>query len=191
MFEAFATLNEFLLYDRLYQTSTDPKARVYYLEALIDDIVSQIFTSAEEGTLEQSIYDGVVADRIRNAVDLDALSFSIWSKYEIWPASEPQLAHIWTTKSLMYQDPLYLVNYLYAGLLATKMFDMVKHNPAGFQKRYEDLLRKGFYAPPADLLRSFFGRDLPQQELVDDGMNILRERIDALAESYKKIDAMR
>jgi oligoendopeptidase F len=42
------------------------------------------------------------------------------------------------------------------------------------------LLRKGFYAPPADLLRLFFGRDLPQQEWVDDGMNILQERIDAL-----------
>jgi oligoendopeptidase F len=191
MFEAFATLNEFLLYDHLYQTNTDPKVRVYYLEALIDDMAFQIFTSAEEGTLEQSIYDGVVAGRIRNATDLDALSLSIWSRYEIWPASEPQLAHIWTTKSLMYQDPLYLVNYLYAGLLATKMFDMVKHNPAGFRKRYEDLLRKGFYAPPADLLRSFFGRDLPQQELVDDGMNILKERINALAESYKRIDARR
>jgi len=191
MFEAFATLNEFLLYDHLYHTNTDPKARVYYLEALIDDMAFQIFTSAEEGTLEQSIYDGVVAGRIRNATDLDALSLSIWSRYEIWPASEPQLAHIWTTKSLMYQDPLYLVNYLYAGLLATKMFDMVKHNPADFRRRYEDLLRKGFYAPPADLLRSFFGHYLPQQELVDDGMNILKERIDALAESYKKIDARR
>jgi oligoendopeptidase F len=188
MFEAFATLNEFLLYDRLYQTSTDPWARSYYLEALIDDMAYQIFTSAEEGTLEQSIHDGVVAGRIRNAGDLDALSLSIWSKYEIWPASEPQLAHIWTTKSLMYQDPLYLVNYLYAGLLATKMFDMAKHNPADFQKRYADLLRKGFYAPPGDLLRTFFGRDLSQQELVDDCMNILTQRIDALAESYKKID---
>lgn len=71
------------------------------------------------------------------------------------------------------------------------MFDRVKHDPAGFQKRYEDLLRNGFYAPPADLLRSFFGRDLPQHELVDDGVNILKEYVDALAESYKKLDARR
>jgi hypothetical protein len=68
----------------------------------------------------------------------------------------------------MYQGPLYLVNYLYAGLLATKMFDMVKHNPAAFRKRYEDLLLKSFYAPPADLLRPIFGRDLPQQEWVNE-----------------------
>jgi hypothetical protein len=47
-------------------------------------------------------------------------------------------------------------------------------------------LRNGFYAPPGDLLRIFFGRDLSQQELVDDCMNILTQRIDVLAESYKK-----
>jgi len=188
MFEAFAILNEFLLYDHLYQTSTDPRARAYYLEALIDDISFQIFTSAEEGTLEQSIYDGVIAGRIRNAADLDALSLSIWSRYEIWPASQPEFAHIWMSKSLMVQDPLYLVNYLYAGLLATRMFDMIKHDPAGIRLRYADLLRQGFYAPPEDLLRTFFGRELTQQELVDDGMNILQQRIDALAATYKEID---
>jgi oligoendopeptidase F len=189
MFEAFATLNEFLLYDHLYQTGVEPKAKAYYLEALIYDMTFNLFGSAEEGTLEQSIYDGVVAGRINNAADLDALSLSIWSKYEIWPALEPELAHMWTTRSLMAEDPLYLVNYLYAGLLATKMFDMLKHDPVDFQKRYASLLRNGFYAPPAELLRTFFGRDFSQQQLVDDSMGILQARIQALAEFYKKSDS--
>jgi len=188
MFEAFAVLNEFLLYDHLYQTSTDPQAQAYYLEALIDNIVFQLFGSAEEGTLEQSIYDGVIAGQIKNAADLDALTLSIWNKYEIWPALEPELAHTWATKSLLVQDPLYLVNYLYAGLLATKMFDMSKHDAAAFQKRYADLLRNGFYAQPEELLRTFFGRDLPQHALVEDGMNILQQRMESLAKVYKRIE---
>ncbi len=188
MFEAFATLNEFLLYDHLYQTSTDPKARAYYLEALIDDIGFQLFGSAEEGTLEQSIYDGAAAGSIRNAADLDALTLSIWDRYEIWPALEPELAHTWMSKSLMVEDPLYLVNYLYSGLLATKMFDLAQRDPSAFQQRYADLLGKGFYAPPRELLRGFFGRDLSQQELVDDGMSILQQRIQDLAEIYREID---
>jgi oligoendopeptidase F len=188
MFEAFATLNEFLLYDHLYQTSVDAKAKAFYLEALLFDMSFSLFGSAEEGTLEQSIYDGVIAGKINNAADLDALSLSIWSKYEIWPALEPELAHMWTTRSLMVEDPLYLVNYLYAGLLATKMFDMVKRDPVGFQKRYSELLRNGFYAPPDELLHKFFGRDLSQQQLVDDSMGILEARIRALAELYKKSD---
>jgi oligoendopeptidase F len=189
MFEAFATLNEFLLYDHLYQTTVDPKAKAYYLEALISDMTFSLFGSAEEGTLEQSIYDGVVAGKIKNAADLDALSLSIWNKYEIWPALEPELARMWTTRSLMVEDPLYLVNYLYAGMLATKMFDMVKHDPVDFQKRYSILLRNGFYAPPAELLHTFFGRDLSQRQLVDDSMGILQARIQGLAEMYKKSDA--
>ncbi len=188
MFEAFATLNEFLLYDHLYQTSVDPKAKAYYLEALIYDMTFSLFGSAEEGTLEQSIYDGVVAGRINSASDLDALSLSIWSKFEIWPALEPELAHMWSTRSLMVEDPLYLVNYLYAGLLAAKMFDMSKHDPVAFQRHYADLLRNGFYAPPAELLRKFFGRDLSQQQLVDDGMGTLQAQIHALSELYKRSD---
>lgn len=191
MAEAFAILNEFLLCEHLRQSNADPKAQVYYLEALIDNMTFQLFTSAEEATLEQSIYDGVIAGRIRNSADLDALSLSIWRKYEIWPATEPAFGHIWATKSLMFQDPLYLVNYLYAGLVATKMFEMAERDPAAFQKQYADLLRQGFYAPPEDLLRSFFGRSLTQHELVDDGLNILRRRVELLAPAYQKLDAKR
>jgi oligoendopeptidase F len=189
MFEAFAILNEFLLYDHLYQASTDLKARAYYLEWLLADMTFTLFGKAEEALLEQSIYDGVVAGRIRDTAGLDALTLSIWSKYEIWPASEPQLAHTWISKSLMVQDPLYQVNYLYAGLLATKMFDMIKHDPATFQKRYLDLLRNGFYAPPEQLLSKFFGRDASQSELVNDSMNILQQRIQSLAGLYQKLDS--
>ena len=188
MFEAFATLNEFLLYDYLYRTTADAKAKAYYLEALISDMTFNLFGSAEEGTLEQSIYDGVIAGRINAAAELDALSLSVWSKYEVWPALEPELAHMWTTRSLMVEDPLYLVNYLYAGLLATKMFDMIKHDPVAFQTHYADLLRNGFYAPPAELLRRFFGRDFSQQQLVDDSMGTLQRQIQALADLYQTSD---
>jgi len=65
MSEAIATLNEFLLYDYLYQKSVDPKARAFYLEALISDITFQLFGSAQEAALEQSIYDGVM-EQVRN-----------------------------------------------------------------------------------------------------------------------------
>jgi oligoendopeptidase F len=65
MFEAFATLNEFLLYDYLYQSAKDPRAQAYYLQALIDDIAFSIFGSAEEGTLEQSRYT-TVSSRVRS-----------------------------------------------------------------------------------------------------------------------------
>jgi oligoendopeptidase F len=188
MSETIATVNEFLLYDYLQRTSSDPQTRAYYLQALLDDMTFQIFTSAEEGDLEQSIYDGVVAGSIKNAADLDKLTLATMGKYDIWPAYQPQLAHTWMTKRLMYQDPLYLVNYLYAGLLATKMFDMAQRDPADFQQRYTKLLSNGFDAPPEEILRRFFGRDVSPRELVTDDMAVLKQRIQALQKVYQQIE---
>jgi oligoendopeptidase F len=187
MFEAFATLNEFLLYDHLYQTAKDPRAKAYFLRALIDDMTFGVFGSAEDTTLEQSLYDGVVAGKIKNAADIDALTTAIWREYEIWPASDPQLAHHWITRPLMIQDPLYQVNYLYAGTLAIKMFDMAMHDPA-FQRRYMDLLQEGFHASSAELLNKFFRRDLSQHELIDDDMKIIDQEIRVLGGIYNHLD---
>jgi oligoendopeptidase F len=81
-----------------------------------------------------------------------------------------------------------LPNYLYAGVLAATMFDMVNQDPAAFQKRYTQLLREGFYAPPEQLLRTFFGRDLSPQQVVNDDMVVLERRIKALADVYRVIE---
>jgi len=185
--EAVAIFNELLLLDDLHAHSDDPRAQAYYLQALVSDIGFQIFTSAEETSLEQAIYDGVVAGRVKNAADLDALTLDIVGRYESATATTPQLAHTWMTKRLMYQDPLYLVNYLYAGLLATKMYEQVRSDPAGFRKRYMAFLRGGYDAPPDVLLRRLFGKDIPVRQLVDDDMRVLKERIQALAGLYARL----
>ncbi|WP_266158533.1 M3 family metallopeptidase [Dyella silvatica] len=186
--ETIATVNEFLLYDYLRQHSEDPQAKAYYLQALLDEITFQIFTSAEEGDLEQSIYDGTVAGNIKNAADLDKLTLATMSKYDIWPAYQPQLAHTWMTKRLMYQDPLYLVNYMYSGLLATKMFDMAQRDPADFQQRYMQLLSSGADASPEERLRRFFGRDMSPREWVTDDMALLKQQTQALQTLYRQIE---
>ncbi|HEV7775955.1 MAG TPA: M3 family metallopeptidase [Luteibacter sp.] len=191
LFESYAIFNEMLLFDHLEQASRDPRAKAYYLQSLIDDMTFQIFTSAEEATLESAIYDGVIAGKVRNATDLDALTLKTLGAYEIWPALEPELGHAWMTKRLMYEDPLYLANYLYAGLLATKMYDMAKHDPAGFHVRYEALLRRGFDAPPDVLLHDFFGRDIPPGELVEGDMTVIAAKVHELSALYRRVDTGR
>lgn len=185
MSEAVAIFNELLLLDDLHVHSDDPRAKAYYLQALVSDICFQIFTSAEETSLEQAVYDGVVAGRIKNAADLDALTLDIVGRYE--SAAPPQRAHTWMTKRLMYQDPLYLVNYLYAGLLATKMYEQVRHDPAAFGKRYAAFLRGGYDAPPDVLLRRLFGKDVPVRQLVEDDMRVLTERIKTLSDLHARL----
>lgn len=189
MHEGIAILNEMLFYEYLYRHAPDAKTRAWYLQAQIDEMTLEIFTSAEEAQLEEAIYDGVMAGRIRNAADLDALTLATTSRFEIWPSIDPELAHAWIGKRLMYEDPLYLVNYLYAGLWAARMFDMATKQPVDFQKRYAALMAEGFDAPPKVLLRKFFGRDVSPAELVEADMALLRKKTSDLRRLYSAMHA--
>jgi oligoendopeptidase F len=182
--EGIAILNELLLYDHLATGSQSPSARAYFLEALIDDMSFQIFGSAEEATLEQGVYDGVVSGRIRNASDLDALTIATLTTYDIWASSETGRQHLWMTKQLMFEDSLYLVNYLYAGLFATKTYAMLKSGDLAFQGRYLALLKDGYNAPPATLMRRLFGRDVSIDQLVDDDVGIFSAKVAELGALY-------
>jgi oligoendopeptidase F len=186
MHEAIAILNEMLFYEHLYKQAPDASTRAYYLQAQLDEMTFEIFTSAEEAQLEESIYDGVIAGKVRKAADLDALTLATTSRFEIWPGIDPELKHAWIGKRLMFQDPLYLANYLYAGLLATKMFDMATSDPRDFQKRYEAMMTSGFDAPPKEILRRFFGRELRPSELVNADMDVIKGKTAALGKIYGK-----
>ncbi|MCC4595647.1 M3 family metallopeptidase [Xanthomonas campestris pv. phormiicola] len=184
LFESYAILNEMLLYDHLYRSSGEPRAKAYYLQALIDDLAFQIFTSAEETELEQAIYDGAIAGTLRNAGDFDALTASIWGQYGDWDARYPQSQHAWMGKRLLYQDPLYLVNYLYAGLLASSLYDQASTASPGFQTRYHALLSDGFAAPPDALLATFFGHPVTPQQLMAQAMDVFDARVRELDALY-------
>jgi oligoendopeptidase F len=183
--EGIAILNELLLYDYLAKTSNTPSARAYFLEALIDDIGFQIFTSAEEATLEQGIHDDVVAGRIRSASDLDSFTNTTLATYDIWVSSEPERRHLWMTKQLMFEDPLYLVNYLNAGLFATKAYAMFQSGDVPFRGRYLALLKNGYDAPPATLMRRLFGHEASIDQLVDDDIDVFSAKVAELRALYQ------
>ncbi|MBJ7313701.1 M3 family metallopeptidase [Rugamonas sp. CCM 8940] len=189
MSEAYPAINEILMYEYLAKQSKDPAVRAFYLEAGLRNLMFQIFGSAQEATLEQTFYDGVIAGSIKNAADFDAVTAKVWERYEIWPTIDPELRHVWITRRLMFQDPLYLVNYLYSGLIAAKMFDMLQADPLDFQQRHGKLLRTGFNDDPAKLLKEFFGRELSQRELVDGAVNVLSKKLDELEMLYRQLEA--
>lgn len=188
LFEAYATLNEFLLYDYLAAQAKDPATKAYYLEAGLDNMAFQLFGSAEEATLEETIYDGTTAGKINNAADLDAATLAIWQQYDILATADPELKHVWATKRLMVQDPLYLVNYLYSGLIAAALLDDLQRDPKGFQLRYHKLLSQGFYADPQALLDSFFGKPVSQSQMVAGAAEIFAKRVAQLEQVYKEMD---
>ncbi|MGB9067781.1 MAG: M3 family metallopeptidase [Candidatus Acidiferrales bacterium] len=182
--EAYAIFNELLLWHELEKESATPQERAYYQERLLDEVTFQIFTSAEEGTLEQGLYDGVAAGTIRNADDIDKLNGEILAQYELFAPQEPLLRLNWMSKLLLIRDPLYLVSYLYAGLVACKLYEMSEADPKEFEKRYAALLREGFDAPANDLIRKNMGFSLDGDSLLDGALEFVETQTWQLQQAY-------
>ena len=185
--EAYAIFNELLLWHELEKQSATPQEKAYYQERLLDDVTFQIFTSAEEGTLEQGLYDGVTAGTIRNADDIDKLNGEILAHYEFFAPQEPLLRLNWMGKLQFFRDPLNLVNYLYAGLVACKLYEMSEADPNDFQRRYAALLREGFDAPANDLIRKNMGFSLDGDSLLDGALKLVETQTALLQQTYMAI----
>jgi len=187
--EAFAIYNELRFRDQLYQQAQDPRAKAYYLKSLLDDVVLQLFTSSEEAQLEQSIYRGVAAGTLGTADDLDALTGQVLARFGQQPERYPQLRNSWIAKRLMYEDPNYLVNYLYAGLLAVQLYVQDQRDPEGFRQRYLGVLGEGFDRAPQEQVAQLLGHAPDWQALVDADLQVFNQTAAQLQALHAQIEA--
>jgi oligoendopeptidase F len=185
MFESFAIFNELLFLDYLYQHAETGAQRAYYLNYFLDDAAFQVFGSAEETELESAIYRGVGDGSIRTAADFDALTKNVFARYDPSSTSDPATQLYWARDRLFFTDPLYDVNYLYAGLLALEYFNQFELDPHRFSARYVALLKNGFDDSPAALEQRFLGIDLlDERALVANAAGLIGDRTQLLAKLY-------
>jgi oligoendopeptidase F len=180
LFESFAAFNELVLADYMAAHAADPRLRRYYLEEWMGIKGLDAFYGAQDALLEQQIYDGVSAGKIRGADDLDKITITVDSQFSTFPATTPELRNRWAAVSLMYEDPLYDVNYVYGGLLALKYYQLYGADRENFVPRYIALLKNGFDAPPATLLKRFLNIDLLDPALLADDVKLLNQRLSEL-----------
>jgi oligoendopeptidase F len=192
VFESFAIFNELLFLDHLYETASSRNERAFYLNRFLDDATFQVFGSAQETDLEASIYRGIADGSIRTAGDFNALAVAVFSRYDPSAAHDPSVPPYWARDRLYYIDPLYDINYLYAGLLALRYFSDFQRDPATFSKRYVALLKNGFDASPAALERRFLGIELTDERaLVDTAGTLIDVRTAELQRLYTSADGVR
>lgn len=185
LFEAYAIFNELLLMDELEKRTKTPMGKAYYTKMFLDKLSLELFTSAEEGAFEQGLYDGVAAGRINNREDIDRLYAGIMNRYDIHFTGEPQRRSEWINKRLLYDDPIYNVNYLYAILVSCKLYTMVHQDPQSFAVKYTALLKNGFDAPAEDLLKKFMGFGLDHEALLAGALQLMKDKTTALQALYK------
>jgi oligoendopeptidase F len=182
MFESFAIFNELLFLNYLYEHAANDAERAYYLKYFLDDATFQVFGSAEETELESAIYRGVDDGTIKTANDFNALTTKIFGRYDPASVNDPATALYWARDRLFFTDPLYDVNYLYAGLLALAYFTLFERDPQTFAQAYVALLKNGFNASPAALVRHFLGINLSDERaLVSNAAALIDQRTQLLA----------
>jgi oligoendopeptidase F len=165
----------------LYRTARDPALKVFYLERLLDQS-TDLFRNAIETGVEQAVYDSVAAGRTLNADGIESLWQTIGARYSMWfgPDSERKLA--WMQPIQFYTWPLYRLNYLYARLLALAYIDLLRTDRA-FAMRFNDLLSRGYDAPPDELLRSV-GLSLKDEALVKRAAGVIEQWTRDLQQLY-------
>jgi oligoendopeptidase F len=152
----------------------------YYLEQWMRIKGLDAFYGAQDALLEQQLYEGVSKGDVRGPGDLDKLTLRVDSQFSPFPAITVELRNRWATLSLMVEDPLYNINYVYGGLLALKYYQLYAADREHFQPRYIALLKNGFDAPPAVLLRQYLNIDLFDDSLLKDDLVLLNRRLDQL-----------
>ena len=184
LYEAYAIFNELLLLDALKDKEKTPEGKAFYITQFLNKLSLEIFTSAEEGSFEQGLNQGVSNGTINNREDIDKLYTGIMNKYDSYFPNEPQRRSEWIRKRLVFDDPIYNVNYLYAILISCKLFQLQHDDPKYFAKNYTALLKNGFDAPANELVKKYMGFSLDSNSLLEGALGLMRERILALKSLY-------
>jgi oligoendopeptidase F len=181
VFESFAIFSELLFVDHQYRTASSDPERQLYLNAFLNEATFEVFGSAEETDLEAAIYHETEAGRIRGASDLRDLTRRTFARYDPVAADQPGTALYWARNRLYFIDPLYDVNYLYAGVLALNYFDAFERTPASFAMKYVALMENGFNDSVPSLMKRFLDLDITDEgPLVATATAFLENRTRAL-----------
>jgi oligoendopeptidase F len=182
LFEGYAIFNELLLLDHAAKIAKTPAHKEYALERLLAKISLELYSSAEETTLERNLYTAASGNALLDRAQIDRIYQDSIRPYESWPMSDVGVSRGWMRKSLLFEDPLYLVNYLYAAFVAVALYDKAESDP-NFAAEYETLLRRGFDADPQTLLLSI-GIRLDDPDLAKQAASLFEAKTHQLQRLY-------
>jgi oligoendopeptidase F len=172
--EAVAQFGEIVVAEHLARQARDPADGLYWRQQLLLKAL-EVFLGAKDAELEQAIYDSVEAGSIASADDLDRLTARVDSAYT--SGRRPGASGRWMRVGLLFEDPLYLSNYLYSGLIIAALYRQYAADPSGFVPRYSAFMHEPSAAPPREMLRRTLGIALGDPVLLKDAMAMLEAQI--------------
>ncbi len=187
--EAIAGTNEMLVGYSLYYKEKDLEKKAYYLEQFLENTLG-LLTNNMYANLELKIYEAVEKGALKNADDLDALTWKMVTPYSIYYESYPEYKGMWHDIHHYYDVPMYNVNYVYAQAISMVLFDRIL-NRRDFVGKYVSLLRADFDRPAPEILKETTGVDIHDPAILASGFDFLEQKTLELRSLYEKLDKKR
>lgn len=176
--ETASTFCETLLQDYLINRASDPDA-VLVIEAWLQETAQTVVDIASRFLFEQRVFER----RQSHELSVDELNeLMLDTQRETYGDGLDELylhPYMWAVKGHYYDvdEPFYNFPYLFGLLFGVGLYARSTQDPSGFVDAYDDLLSSTGMADAATLAGRF-GIDLRAPEFWNEGINVLRGKID-------------
>jgi oligoendopeptidase F len=166
--EVASTMNEHLLFDYLYKTTTDKNEKIYLLQQRIHDLVSTYYRQIQFADFEYQAHLLVEAGQPLTADILGKLFKDVEQKYgyDVFEKSD-KIGYGWPRISHFFHSPFYVYKYAVDVVASYKLFNDLKN---GNTDNILNFLKAGGKKDPLDIMLDAgidFTKDATYQPLVD------------------------
>ncbi|MFN0053456.1 MAG: M3 family oligoendopeptidase [Planctomycetales bacterium] len=174
--ETASVFAEFLTFDHVLETTTDPQVRLGLLCGKIEDAFATVFRQNVLTRFELAAHQA----RRREKLSSEELCTHWWNANAALYGDAVEMFEPyrwgWTYIPHFIHTPFYCYAYVFGELLVLSLYRMYREEGASFVPRYLQLLESGSSAPPEVLLQRL-GADITDPAFWQKGLDVLREMV--------------
>jgi oligoendopeptidase F len=174
--ETASVFGEFLTFDHVMETTTDPAVRLGLLCSKIEDAFATVFRQNVLTRFEQLAH----AARRKEKLSSDEICAHWWKANENLYGEAVEMFDPyrwgWSYIPHFIHTPFYCYAYVFGELLVLSLYRMYQEEGASFVPRYMQLLESGSSAPP-DVLLKRVGADIADPAFWQKGLDVLRDMV--------------
>jgi oligoendopeptidase F len=174
--ETASVFGEFLAFDYVMETTTDPAIRLGLLCSKIEDAFATVFRQNVLTRFEQLAH----AARRKERLSSDEICTHWWNANKPLYGEEVEMFELyrwgWSYIPHFIHTPFYCYAYVFGELLVLSLYRMYQEEGAAFVPRYLELLESGSSAPP-EVLLARVGADISDPAFWQKGLDVLRDMV--------------
>jgi oligoendopeptidase F len=174
--ETASVFGEFLTFDYVMETTTDPEVRLGLLCSKIEDGFATVYRQNVLTRFEQSTH----AARRQEKLATEEICEHWWKANQALYGDAVEMFEPyrwgWSYIPHFIHTPFYCYAYVFGELLVLSLYRMYQEEGGSFVPRYLQLLESGSSATPEDLL-SRVGADITDPAFWQKGLDVLRDMV--------------